>query len=204
MNHAGHGGMDHSTMNHGKMDHSKMNHHAMPDDAAAAKKIASGWADAATPNGHKALSYKDLRNLGVQRDLREPEREIEVRLGGSMERYIWTLNGKRHQDAGPMVLHYGERLRLKFVNETMMAHPMHLHGMFVQLENGQPPEKRPNKHTIIVPPGKAYSVLLTADEPGAWAFHCHLLYHMLSGMMTTVIVPMPGEVETVKGGAHVH
>ena len=148
----------------------------------------SGWARAGTPPGDKALSYADLRYLGIQADTRAPEREILVTLGGNMERYIWTINGKKFADSGPIQLNYGERVRLKFVNETMMAHPMHLHGMFVQLENGQPAEKLPNKHTVIVPPGQSYSVLLTADQPGEWAFHCHLLFHMMSGMMNKVVV----------------
>jgi FtsP/CotA-like multicopper oxidase with cupredoxin domain len=155
--------------------------------------MTSGWLKAGTPEGHKALNYSDLRYLGTQKDTRKPDQEIEVRLGGNMQRYIWTLNGKKHDDAEPIKLKYGERVRLKFVNETMMAHPMHLHGMFVQLENGQPAGKLPNKHTVIVPPGDSYSVLLTADATGEWAFHCHLLYHMLSGMMTTIEVAKPGE-----------
>ena len=155
--------------------------------------MSSGWAKAGTPEGHKALSYDDLRYLGTQKDTRPPDQEIEVRLGGNMQRYIWTLNGKKHEDADPIRLKYGERVRLKFINETMMAHPMHLHGMFVQLENGQPAGKLPNKHTVIVPPGDSYSVLLTADESGQWAFHCHLLYHMLAGMMTSVEVSKAGE-----------
>ncbi|MCK6418897.1 MAG: copper resistance system multicopper oxidase [Alphaproteobacteria bacterium] len=187
-------GMDHSQMNHDMpMDHSKMDHaamgHAMPsDESMSTMAEESGWAKAGTPPGDKALSYADLRYLGTQKDTRQPEREILVRLGGNMERYIWTLNGKKYADSGPINLNYGERVRLKFVNDTMMAHPMHLHGMFVQLENGQPAEKLPNKHTVIVPPGQSYSVLLTADEPGEWAFHCHLLYHMMAGMMNKVIV----------------
>lgn len=167
------GGMDHSKMDHSKMDMAQMR---------------SGWAKTGTPKGDKALSYSDLRYLGTQKDTRQPEREILVRLGGNMERYIWTINGKKYADSGPINLKYGERVRLKFVNDTMMAHPMHLHGMFVQLENGQLAEKLPNKHTVIVPPGKSYSVLLTADEPGEWAFHCHLLYHMMAGMMNKVVV----------------
>ena len=182
-------GMDHSKMNQDMpMDHAAMGH-AMPSDESM-NKIAeeSGWAKAGTPPGDKALSYADLRYLGIQKDTREAEREILVRLGGNMERYIWTINGKKYADSGPINLNYGERVRLKFVNDTMMAHPMHLHGMFVQLENGQPAEKLPNKHTVIVPPGQSYSVLLTADEPGEWAFHCHLLYHMMAGMMNKVIV----------------
>lgn len=167
------------------MDHSKMSPKEMQQ---MMQDMQSGWARAGTPPGDKALSYADLRYFGTQKDTRPPEREILVRLGGNMERYIWTINGKKYADSGPINLNYGERVRLKFVNDTMMAHPMHLHGMFVQLENGQPAEKLPNKHTVIIPPGQSYSVLLTADEAGEWAFHCHLLYHMMAGMMNKVIV----------------
>jgi len=111
-----------------------------------------------------------------------------------MNRYIWTLNGQTMADAEPVALKFNERIKLTFVNESMMAHPMHLHGMFVQLLNGQPAERLPNKHTVIVEPGKSYTVMLTANEPGEWAFHCHLLYHMASGMMTKVTVgPLQGE-----------
>lgn len=161
----------------------------MPDmDMSSDSARISGWADADTPKGNKALSYADLRHLGTQPKSSPPEREIEVRLGGNMERYIWTLNGKKYEDTQPIQMKYGERVRLKFVNDSMMAHPMHLHGMFVQLENGQPAKKLPNKHTVIVPPGQSYSVLITADEIGEWALHCHLLYHMMSGMMNKVVV----------------
>lgn len=148
----------------------------------------SGWVKRNAPKGTKVLRYSDLHFLGLQQDTRPPEREIVFRLDGNMERYIWTMNGKTHNEAEPLYVKYGERVRITFVNDSMMAHPMHLHGMFVQLENGQPLEKMPNKHTIIIPPGKSRSVLLTANEPGTWAFHCHLLYHMLSGMMTTMTV----------------
>jgi FtsP/CotA-like multicopper oxidase with cupredoxin domain len=175
-------GMD---MDMSGMDHSKMSHE---DRQQMMEDMKSGWAKAGTPAGDKALDYKDLRYLGTQKDTRSPERTIEVRLGGNMERYIWTMNGKKYSEAGPINLKYGERVRLKFTNDTMMAHPMHLHGMFVQLENGQPAGKLPNKHTVIVPPGESYSVLLTADEAGEWAFHCHLLYHMMAGMMREVVV----------------
>lgn len=174
------------------------------------ESMKSGWAEAGTPTGHKALDYKDLRYLGTQKDTRKPEREVLVTLGGNMERFIWTINGNKFEESGPIKLKYGERVRLKFVNETMMAHPMHLHGMFVQLENGQPAGKLPNKHTVIVPPGKSYSVLLTADRPGQWAFHCHLLYHMLSGMMTSVTVAtldekdVPVVSESTKSGVEHH
>lgn len=182
-----------------------------PDMEMTPADMISGWAKTGTPEGDKALSYADLRYAGIQKDTRPPERTVDVRLGGNMERYIWTLNGKKFSDAEPIRLKYGERVRLKFTNETMMAHPMHLHGMFVQLENGQPAEKLPNKHTVIVPPGQSYSVLLTADEVGEWAFHCHLLYHMMSGMMTKVVVAkldaadVPVTPATVsEGGRHAH
>jgi len=168
-------GMDHdmSGMDHSTMDHSQMT---------------SGWKKTGTPKGHKALSYADLRSAGTQVDTREPQRTIEVRLGGNMERYLWTINDKKFEEAEPIQLTLGERVRLTFINESMMAHPMHLHGMFVQLENGQPAGKMPDKTVVIVAPGDSYSVLLTADEPGEWAFHCHLLNHMMSGMMTKVVV----------------
>lgn len=199
-------GMGHQ-MDHSQMDHSKMSAAEMEQMMAQMK---SGWAEAGTPIGHKALTYKDLRYLGTQTKTEAPEREIELRLGGSMERFIWTINGKKFEHSGPIHLEYGERVRLKFTNETMMAHPMHLHGMFVQLENGQPAEKLPNKHTVIVPPGQSLSVLLTADEAGEWAFHCHLLYHMLGGMMTSLTVAKPGvevaptSVPAAEGGHHAH
>ncbi len=118
---------------------------------------------------------------------------------------MWTINDQKFSDAEPIRLKYGERVRLKFTNETMMAHPMHLHGMFVQLENGQPAAKLPNKHTVIIPPGGSYSVLLTADEPGEWAFHCHLLYHMMSGMMRKVVVAKLDAADVpTEGGRHAH
>ena len=203
MNHDAMPDMDHSKMNHEampNMDHSKMNHEAMSNmdhsahtnsKAVTAQKsdqIAYGWANASTPKGDKALQYSDLKALNPQTDTREAESELVIRLGGTMERYIWTINGKKFSDAEPLKVKYGERIRLKFINDSMMAHPMHLHGMFMQLENGQPAIDMPNKHTVIVPPGKTVTTLLTADELGEWAIHCHLLYHMSSGMMNKLIV----------------
>jgi FtsP/CotA-like multicopper oxidase with cupredoxin domain len=186
----------------------------MEDMAMTPEDMVSGWKKAGTPSGQKMLDYADLRYAGIQKDTREPERTIDVRLGGNMERYIWTINGKKFSEhPEPIRLKYGERVRLNFTNETMMAHPMHLHGMFVQLENGQPAEKLPNKHTVIIEPGKSYSVLLTADEVGEWAFHCHLLFHMASGMMTKVVVakldpqdmpPAQSQQPENNGGAHAH
>jgi len=113
---------------------------------------------------------------------------------------------------------YGERIRLKFINDSMMAHPMHLHGMFMQLENGQSAANMPNKHTVIVPPGKTVTTLLTADELGEWAIHCHLLYHMSAGMMNKLIVAhvnddqashpssqkMPSKPAAAEGASHAH
>ena len=185
----------------------------MPDMEMSPADMKSGWEQAGTPEGEKALSYADLRYAGVQKDQRPPERTIEVNLGGNMERYIWTINDQKFSEAEPIRLKYGERVRLKFTNHTMMAHPMHLHGMFVQLENGQPAAKLPNKHTVIVPPGQSYSVLLTADAAGEWAFHCHLLYHMMSGMMRKVVVAKldpadvpatPTSTTPTTGGHHAH
>lgn len=173
---------------HAHHEHHHHHHHSPPPSHPPAL-TPQGWEDAATPAGMKALSYKDLRAL--KPNLLEPltpQREIEIRLNGNMERYIWTMNGKKYDEGNKLVLTYGERVRLKFINETMMAHPMHLHGMFMQLENGQPLNYLPHKHTVIVPPGKSLSTLLTVNEPDEWAFHCHLLYHMESGMMTKVIV----------------
>ncbi|MEB3768087.1 multicopper oxidase domain-containing protein [Acinetobacter sp. MD2] len=169
--------------------------HDMPIPSAESKqaKDVEGWANASTPVGEKALQYQALKARTPQADTREPTRTIDISLDGNMERYIWTMNGQSFAHATPLQVKFGERVRLRFTNNTMMAHPMHLHGMFVQLENGQSLENLPNKHTIIVPPAKTVSVLLTADELGEWAIHCHLLYHMTSGMMNKLVV---GEVQT--------
>jgi FtsP/CotA-like multicopper oxidase with cupredoxin domain len=183
----------------------------------------SGWADTSAPKGARVLDYSDLVYAGVQPVTREPDRTIEVRLGGNMERYIWTLNGKKFGPNSRIEIADGERVRINFVNETMMAHPMHLHGMFFQLDNGQDAASMPNKHTVIVPPGQTVSVLLSGDNPGEWPLHCHLLYHMMSGMMTHFVVLPPSEkpnqtpqtdmskmdmtkmdMSHMKGGDHVH
>ncbi|MDO7470107.1 multicopper oxidase domain-containing protein [Acinetobacter baumannii] len=187
-------GMDHdmSSMKSNSKDQSMsgMNHDmsAMNTNTSETSDVVYGWANASTPVGQRALKYSDLQSLNPQRDTRAPEREIEIRLGGNMERYIWTINGKKFNQTEPFKVKYGERIRLKFINDSMMAHPMHLHGMFMQLENGQDPSNMPNKHTVIVPPGKTVTTLLTADELGEWAIHCHLLYHMSAGMMNKLIV----------------
>ena len=204
MNHVAMSEMDHSKMNHAVIDHSKMNHATMSENTHTQYGMPStehknavvyGWANASTPAGHKALHYEDLKSLQPQADTREPTSELVVRLGGTMERYIWTINGKKFSDATPLKVKYGERIRIKFINDSMMAHPMHLHGMFMQLENGQTAAEMPNKHTLIVPPGQTVTALLTADELGEWAIHCHLLYHMSAGMMNKLIVAQVSENE---------
>ncbi|EXG73716.1 copper-resistance, CopA family protein, partial [Acinetobacter baumannii 1296252] len=138
-------GMDHdmSSMKSDSKDQSMsgMNHDmsAMNTNTSETSDVVYGWANASTPVGQRALKYSDLQSLNPQQDTRAPEREIEIRLGGNMERYIWTINGKKFNQTEPFKVKYGERIRLKFINDSMMAHPMHLHGMFMQLENGQDP-----------------------------------------------------------------
>ncbi|MEN4983767.1 copper resistance system multicopper oxidase [Acinetobacter modestus] len=226
MDHGSHGqmnmsSMDHST--HGQMDMSASvtpsdhNQHQMAVfSEKATPDTVQGWANTAMPAGQKALSYADLQSFQPQpeRYSRPAERELVIRLGGTMERYIWTIDGKKFSDPDfkPLTVRYGERIRLKFVNESMMAHPMHLHGMFMQLENGQAPQDMPNKHTVIVPPGKTVTALLTADELGEWAIHCHLLYHMSAGMMSKLIVANVDDskalkqtsVQSFQGASHAH
>lgn len=226
MDHGSHGqmnmsSMDHST--HGQMDMSASvtpsdhNQHQMAVfSEKATPDTVQGWANTAMPAGQKALSYADLQSFQPQpeRYSRPAERELVIRLGGTMERYIWTIDGKKFSDPDfkPLTVRYGERIRLKFVNESMMAHPMHLHGMFMQLENGQAPQDIPNKHTVVVPPGKTVTALLTADELGEWAIHCHLLYHMSAGMMSKLIVANVDDskalkqtsVQSSQGASHAH
>lgn len=149
-----------------------------------------GWATGA-PYGARVLSMRDLRSATPNADVRQPTREMVVKISGNMQRYIWTLNGAKFGEAPPIRMAYNERVRITFVNETMMAHPMHLHGMFFEVENGQPMDRLPSKNVISVAPGKTQSVILTANEPGEWPLHCHLLYHMESGMMQKVIVANP-------------
>jgi len=136
--------------------------------------------------GRRVLTYADIRSLQPTYDKREPAREIELHLTGNMSRYMWSINGIKFADAKPLELRYGERVRIILVNDTMMTHPIHLHGMWSELETGDP-DYIPRKHTIIVQPGSRISYLVTADAKGRWAYHCHLLYHMM-GMMREVQV----------------
>lgn len=136
--------------------------------------------------GRRVLTYADLRNAFPTLDPRDPERELQLHLTGNMSRYMWSFDGIPFADAAPIQLRYGERLRIHLVNDTMMTHPIHLHGLWSELETGDAGHL-PRKHTVMVQPGSTISYLVTADTPGRWAFHCHLLYHML-GMMREVRV----------------
>ena len=138
-------------------------------------------------NGGRFLSYADLRAQSPLYPERAPTREIVLRLTGNMERYIWSIDGVKFEDADPIRLQYGERVRFTFVNETMMTHPMHLHGMWSILDVGAG-RWNPAKHVISVAPGMTVSMETEVDAPGTWAFHCHLAYHMDGGMMRKVIV----------------
>jgi len=209
--------VDHSTMDHGQMDHSAMGHGQANPPAVdhSAMNHGTGSAGGVTHheteygphidmlaqnpqyrlddpgvglrnNGRRVLTYADLRNLDPTPDPREPGREIELHLNGNMRRYMWSINGIRFADAEPLLMKYGERLRITLVNDTMMNHPMHLHGMWSDLETGDD-GFIPRKHTVIVQPGAKISYRVTADAPGAWAYHCHLIYHM-PGMFRKVVI----------------
>ncbi|HMP89699.1 MAG TPA: copper resistance system multicopper oxidase [Kiritimatiellia bacterium] len=137
--------------------------------------------------GSRVLLYSDLRSLQPGEDSRPPGREIELHITGNMERYVWGFDGKKFSEAEPITFYFGERVRLTLVNDTMMNHPIHLHGMFMELDNGAGPNK-PKKHTVNVKPAERLSLDITADELGNWAFHCHILYHMEAGMFRVVSV----------------
>jgi CopA family copper-resistance protein len=139
------------------------------------------------PSGRRVLSYADLRAARPGNDPRRPPREITLHLTGNMERFIWGFDGKKFSEAGPIELKRGERVRFVLINDTMMEHPIHLHGLWSELDNGHG-AYRPYKHTINVKPGERLTYLVTADVPGRWAYHCHLLYHMEMGMFREVHV----------------
>jgi CopA family copper-resistance protein len=138
-------------------------------------------------NGRQVLSCAMLRSLIADPDGRDPGREIELHLTGHMEKFAWSFNGIKFSSAEPLRMNLGERLRIVLVNDTMMSHPIHLHGMWSDLE-----DERGNfavrKHTVDMPPGSKRSYRVRADAPGSWAYHCHLLYHMEAGMMRDVVV----------------
>ena len=138
-------------------------------------------------NGRRVLTYSDLRSIFDDPDGREPGRTIELHLTGHMEKFSWSFDGIKFSDAEPIRLKYGERVRLVLVNDTMMSHPIHLHGMWSDLEN-EKGEFLVRKHTIDMQPGTKRSFRIRVDALGRWAFHCHLLYHMESGMFREVRV----------------
>jgi len=149
-------------------------------------------------DGWRVLVYTDLKRLKMREDKREPEREIELHITGNMERYMWSFDGKKYSEAKtPIPFRHGERLRFTFVNDTMMAHPLHLHGMWMELENGNG-HFIPRKHTVSVKPAERVSVAITADAPGRWAFHCHLLLHMEMGMFRVIEVSDKATAEVTK------
>jgi CopA family copper-resistance protein len=145
---------------------------------------------------HRTLTYSQLRSLDMNEDHRPPEREVVVHLTSNMERYMWSFDGVKFSEVTESIKFYeGERVRLTLVNDTMMPHPIHLHGMFFDLVNGGG-HHMPRKHTVIVKPAEKVSVDISAEHVGDWAFHCHLLYHMHAGMMQVVSVIPEGKTDT--------
>ncbi len=201
------GAVDHSQMDHSKMDHSKMDHsttaqgpatvtptHAPEESGPIVDMRASVVSTALNDpgvglrgNGRHVLTYADLATLGGPIDARDATREIELHLTGHMERYVWSFNGQKFSDARPLAFRHGERLRITLVNDTMMTHPIHLHGMWSEVVDAKS-NFVVRKHTVIVNPAQRVSYLVTADALGRWAYHCHLLYHMEAGMFREVAV----------------
>ncbi|WP_412062237.1 copper resistance system multicopper oxidase [Rubrivirga sp. IMCC45206] len=173
---------------HGPDDHGIANAMAPMQTQSRLHEPGVGLGD----DGRRVLVYTDLRALHPE-PRRAPDREIELHLTGNMERYMWGINGKTYAEEPLIPMVYGERLRLTMVNDTMMNHPMHLHGMWMELENGQG-EYIPRVHTIVVKPAERVSLLVEVDALGPWAFHCHVLYHMELGMFRVAMVQRPGEV----------
>lgn len=146
-------------------------------------------------DGWRVLTYGQLRALERPPGRRPPTRQFDLHLTGNMHKYIWGFDGKKWSDSEMIRFQYGERLRINMVNDTMMSHPIHLHGMWMDLYAGGTLEDNPRKHTVIVQPAELLTADVTADAPGQWAFHCHLLYHMEAGMFRTVAV-----VRSLEGG----
>ena len=208
MDHGSMPGMDHGSTGQSGGSMSGMNHN-MRDPANAPQVRLGPGVDMIAPMpqdrtgepglglenaGHKVLTYRDLVSLIPNQDRRAPTRTLEVHLTGNMERFMWSFDGVRFSE-NPEPLRFGrnERVRLKLINDSMMAHPIHIHGHFFELVNGHG-GNHPLKHTVNVLPGGLVNLDLTADAPGDWAFHCHLLYHMHAGMMRVVTVrPLDGD-----------
>lgn len=196
------GAMDHSAMNHGAMDHGAMAADAAMVHARHARTEYGPSVDMRVDmprtnlddpgvglrdNGRRVLTYADIRTIGGPLDPRPPGREIELHLTGNMERYSWSFDGLEFGQSTPVHMRYGERLRVVLVNDTMMTHPMHLHGLWSELESPDG-EFMSRRHTIAVQPAQRISFLVHADAPGGWAWHCHILYHMDAGMFREVVV----------------
>ncbi|KZY91529.1 MULTISPECIES: copper resistance system multicopper oxidase [unclassified Erythrobacter] len=205
MDHSAHSGSGMASME--GVDHSMRDTSALPADVEAGPGV-----DMVAPMpmdrmdfpglgldtvSHRVLRYTDLRARRMNPH-REIDREMEIHLTGNMERYMWSFDGRKFTAVtdDPIRFGYDERVRVKLVNQTMMAHPIHLHGHFFELVNGADHMHQPLKHTVVVQPGGTATFDLTANEPGDWAFHCHLLYHMHAGMMQVVTVrPFPEGAE---------
>ena len=197
----GHAAVDHASMGHGAP--AGMNHSAQPSDSVThdpaefgptidmrVDQARSGVDDPGVglrENGRRVLTYADLHTIGGPIDRRDPGRDIELHLTGHMERFVWSFSGRKFSEAEPLRFNFGERLRVTLVNDTMMTHPIHLHGMWSEVENPQG-QFQVRKHTIMVNPAQRISYAVTADALGRWAYHCHLLYHMEAGMFREVEV----------------
>lgn len=205
------GGVDHGSMDHGtqaQTDHAAMGHAAAPASQALnhpttertpmvdmqVDQASVGLDDPGVglrDNGRRVLTYADLRTIGGPIDRREPAREIQLHLTGHMERFVWSFNGQKFSEAEPLRFELGERLRITLVNDSMMTHPIHLHGMWSEVEDDGG-KFQVRKHTVNVRPAQKISYAVTADAPGRWAYHCHLLYHMEAGMFREVHVGPAG------------
>ncbi len=187
MSHAGHamGGATSRDVPHGPDSHGPGN--SMVPEVTAPRLDDPGIG--LGNDGWRVLTYRDLRSAAPTLDEREAGRDLELHLTGNMERYMWSFDGRKYSDArDPIPIGLRERIRITFVNDTMMEHPIHLHGMWMVLENGAG-ERQPRKHTVNVKPAERVSVLVEPDVPGRWALHCHILYHMETGMFRVVEVP---------------
>jgi CopA family copper-resistance protein len=193
MTHDGHEDMQHD--GHKMSAHGQvMSHHAATEFGANVDmRVDSPRTNIDDPgaglrgNGRRVLTYADLHTTGGPLDKRPPNREIEMHLTGNMQRYMWSFDGIEYDNAETLHFHYGERLRVILVNDTMMAHPVHLHGMWSELEN-EHGEFQVRKHTVVVQPAQRLTFLVTADALGRWPWHCHLFYHMHAGMFRDVLV----------------
>ncbi|WP_323137547.1 copper resistance system multicopper oxidase [Dyella subtropica] len=195
-----HGGMDHEGMSHDMagMDPMAMGHamsapmQPLKTSVEVDMRVPQPRTNLDDPGvglrntGRRALTYADLHAVDAPISPRV-DRELTLRLTGNMERYLWSFDGTRFSNAEPLRLKYGEHVRITLVNDTMMTHPVHLHGMWSELENPQG-EFQVRKHTLVVQPAQQVSYRVSADAIGRWAYHCHLLYHMEAGMFREVVV----------------